>query len=151
MNQWLNLREIKQSIPIEAVLGHYHWKYLRRRGDRVQGCCPIHRGQRADAFCVDLRNNGFHCFSCQAHGGVLDLVVAMEHCSLRQAGLLLPVYGVNLLRFAQKCPKIEDSSQSCLHQSLDSPKSVLSPPAVLARSEERRVGKECRSRWSPYH
>ena len=22
---------------------------------------------------------------------------------------------------------------------------------MLARSEERRVGKECRSRWSPYH
>ena len=21
----------------------------------------------------------------------------------------------------------------------------------MARSEERRVGKECRSRWSPYH
>ena len=24
-------------------------------------------------------------------------------------------------------------------------------PADIARSEERRVGKECRSRWSPYH
>ena len=23
--------------------------------------------------------------------------------------------------------------------------------AVVARSEERRVGEECRSRWSPYH
>ena len=23
--------------------------------------------------------------------------------------------------------------------------------AVETRSEERRVGKECRSRWSPYH
>ena len=23
--------------------------------------------------------------------------------------------------------------------------------ATLLRSEERRVGKECRSRWSPYH
>ena len=23
--------------------------------------------------------------------------------------------------------------------------------AVSSRSEERRVGKECRSRWSPYH
>ena len=23
--------------------------------------------------------------------------------------------------------------------------------ALKARSEERRVGKECRSRWSPYH
>ena len=22
---------------------------------------------------------------------------------------------------------------------------------MLSRSEERRVGKECRSRWSPYH
>ena len=36
---------------------------------------------------------------------------------------------------------------------------VTSPPAVTLtltalyanRSEERRVGKECRSRWSPYH
>ena len=25
------------------------------------------------------------------------------------------------------------------------------PALDLARSEERRVGKECRSRWSPYH
>ena len=24
-------------------------------------------------------------------------------------------------------------------------------PSSIARSEERRVGKECRSRWSPYH
>src|SRR4051812_4214797 len=24
-------------------------------------------------------------------------------------------------------------------------------PEEIARSEERRVGKECRSRWSPYH
>ena len=28
---------------------------------------------------------------------------------------------------------------------------LLSFPNLLARSEERRVGKECRSRWSPYH
>ena len=27
----------------------------------------------------------------------------------------------------------------------------LSDPAKAERSEERRVGKECRSRWSPYH
>ena len=24
-------------------------------------------------------------------------------------------------------------------------------PPIYSRSEERRVGKECRSRWSPYH
>ena len=25
------------------------------------------------------------------------------------------------------------------------------PDKLIDRSEERRVGKECRSRWSPYH
>ena len=25
------------------------------------------------------------------------------------------------------------------------------PLTIAGRSEERRVGKECRSRWSPYH
>ena len=28
---------------------------------------------------------------------------------------------------------------------------ALERAAVRARSEERRVGKECRSQWSPYH
>src|SRR5690242_21206835 len=30
-------------------------------------------------------------------------------------------------------------------------KPVAREGSVLLRSEERRVGKECRSRWSPYH
>ena len=28
---------------------------------------------------------------------------------------------------------------------------IASKLGVTKRSEERRVGKECRSRWSPYH
>ncbi len=28
---------------------------------------------------------------------------------------------------------------------------IISAISILTRSEERRVGKECRSRWSPYH
>src|SRR3989442_9432647 len=31
------------------------------------------------------------------------------------------------------------------------PGGVLTGEQYLVRSEERRVGKECRSRWSPYH
>ena len=30
-------------------------------------------------------------------------------------------------------------------------KQILDDIKPEARSEERRVGKECRSRWSPYH
>src|SRR5256886_12043651 len=32
-----------------------------------------------------------------------------------------------------------------------SAKAVINPRKYDHRSEERRVGKECRSRWSPYH
>ena len=31
------------------------------------------------------------------------------------------------------------------------PSIKIEKPNTLQRSEERRVGKECRSRWSPYH
>ena len=31
------------------------------------------------------------------------------------------------------------------------PHSAVATPNASGRSEERRVGKECRSRWSPYH
>ena len=34
---------------------------------------------------------------------------------------------------------------------LDALNTVLKTDSILTRSEERRVGKECRSRWSPYH
>ena len=33
----------------------------------------------------------------------------------------------------------------------DGPELQLNFKAFIVRSEERRVGKECRSRWSPYH
>ena len=35
--------------------------------------------------------------------------------------------------------------------SLDAAIYIKDGYAMLPRSEERRVGKECRSRWSPYH
>ena len=35
--------------------------------------------------------------------------------------------------------------------SLATSRSIVICLARLGRSEERRVGKECRSRWSPYH
>src|SRR5687767_15875479 len=43
---------------------------------------------------------------------------------------------------------------TALPRTLRKLKSGLKPTALSAigvRSEERRVGKECRSRWSPYH
>src|SRR2546429_4044833 len=41
-------------------------------------------------------------------------------------------------------------TQLAAHHELWPPSGSRATP-VRARSEERRVGKECRSRWSPYH
>src|SRR3712207_4603764 len=38
-----------------------------------------------------------------------------------------------------------------LEMLLRNPGRVLTRGQLIDRSEERRVGKECRSRWSPYH
>ena len=38
-----------------------------------------------------------------------------------------------------------------VRQQSQQPKDVRQSPLHVQRSEERRVGKECRSRWSPYH
>ena len=41
------------------------------------------------------------------------------------------------------------------YRTTDLPLIFVNDPAIVGlgvkRSEERRVGKECRSRWSPYH
>jgi len=55
----------------------------------LRGAVRFTAGNGEDTFHADLRQSGFHCFSCQAHGNVLDLVAALERCSLRQAALSL--------------------------------------------------------------
>src|SRR6266850_1985244 len=61
----------------------------------------------------------------------------------------LDQFGVNLTRLAPGA----QSSQRHWHEAEDELVYILEGEVVLCenRSEERRVGKECRSRWSPYH
>jgi DNA primase len=90
MSAWVDFHLIKEAVSLTTVLEHYQWKSVRGRGaEHLQGRCPIHGGHRPDAFHVDLRRRVFHCFSCQACGSVLDLVAAIESCSICQAALWL--------------------------------------------------------------
>jgi DNA primase len=86
---WVDFRAVKQAVNLEAVLRYYQIPALRRRGDRLEGPCPLHRGEREDSFRVHLRRNVFHCFACEAQGNVLDFVAALEECSIREAALRL--------------------------------------------------------------
>jgi DNA primase len=88
-SNWVDFSAVKRAVNLETVLGHYQVQGLRRRGDQLQGRCPIHRGRRDDSFRAHLTRNVFHCFACQASGNVLDFVAAMERCSIREAALRL--------------------------------------------------------------
>lgn len=85
----MDFAAVKRAVSLEAVLRYYQVPGLRRRRDQLQGRCPIHRGKRDDSFRAHLAKNAFQCFACQARGNVLDFVVAMEKCSIREAALRL--------------------------------------------------------------
>ena len=60
-----------------------------------------------------------------------------------------------LVEFSRMCQKVEADTliEDTVHKLIIDGKSVMGMMTVTLnqRSEERRVGKECRSRWSPYH
>ena len=47
-------------------------------------------------------------------------------------------------------PIVDNNMESFEKQSVELSEDILQFTEMF-RSEERRVGKECRSRWSPYH
>ena len=49
------------------------------------------------------------------------------------------------------CQTAPKEDYSWIKKGLDVASAQLQLSAEEVRSEERRVGKECRSRWSPYH
>ena len=55
-----------------------------------------------------------------------------------------------LLDVVEDMRSLADSLQS-LADAMTQGEAPEAEPVQKARSEERRVGKECRSRWSPYH
>jgi DNA primase len=85
---WVDFRAVKDAVTIEQVLGRYGVK-LKRSGKELRGRCPVHNGEGTDTFHANTDKNAFHCFSCNAKGNVLDLVAAIEKCSVRDAALRL--------------------------------------------------------------
>ena len=88
MRDWVSFSEVKKRVKLDRVLRSYGVDWLRPSGEQqYRGRCPIHQGQGTEAFHAHLGRNVFHCFACGAGGNVLDFVVAMEGCSMRDAAL----------------------------------------------------------------
>src|SRR5204862_5500343 len=89
---------------------------------------------RPPGWGVALHSHFSFYFFFQAEDGIRDLyVTGVQTCALPIFSLLLPI-GSDSLR--------EEAAEII---------PILLRRTDESRSEERRVGKECRSRWSPHH
>ena len=88
---------------------------------------------------------------------VIELLIAYHPKVLR---ILLGEYEPTLLELAEivrnasepdERARVASGSRSKQLAALMRGESIQDAVDKLLRSEERRVGKECRSRWSPYH
>src|SRR2546430_4829669 len=94
-------------------------------------------------------------FFFQAEDGIRDLTVTgVQTCALpiyrvAECNREFPIYGT----FFDTCTRTTFTDTVHIHVDPCGPPTALGPTISCAglRSEERRVGKECRSRWSPYH
>src|SRR2546427_6022100 len=84
----------------------------------------------------------FIFFFFQAEDGIRDLTVTgVQTCALP----------ISFCKHDERLPRSHGMLAERVGQrGLPRGSERLGQPA-LTRSEERRVGKECRSRWSPYH
>src|SRR5258708_24109415 len=95
-------------------------------------------------------------FFFQAEDGIRDdLVTGVQTCALPISRLLgsreLAALDPSNRALQERIWAIEDekAAQSAAYDMFR--RAVDRDREELQRSEERRVGKECRSRWSPYH
>src|SRR5256885_11910402 len=96
----------------------------------------------------------YSCFFFQAEDGIRDYkVTGVQTCALPISGASRVAVMLATATFVLQTSVADDPVR---HRSLASAQAVATkasahPERIALRSEERRVGKECRSRWSPYH
>src|SRR5256886_10828596 len=116
-----------------------------RRGDRVATLCWNQYEHLEAYFGIPLAGMVLHTINPRLHPTDLTYIVNdAEDRVLIIDDTLLPV----LEKFRAD---VRIAHIVVIEHGAKAPAGTIGYETLLARSEERRVGKECRSRWSPYH
>lgn len=63
---------------------NYYKGKLKRNGGRLFGICPVHT-EKSGSFVIYSEQKKWHCFGCGARGDTIDLVMATECLSFKEA------------------------------------------------------------------
>src|SRR3989441_7229135 len=128
------------------ILRHPYVKSGQAIGKLVEYC-----GDAVESLSVDERATMTNMTA--EVGGFTGYVVPDE----RTVAYLMEYRGMSRRDAAALCRDLASDPDAEYSEVIESEASAIRPMIALpgdpgnGRSEERRVGKECRSRWSPYH
>src|SRR5256885_4762178 len=109
----------------------------------LKACLPVEYGGLHPK--LDVRTLCIARETLAFRDGLADFALAMQGLGTGSISL----YGTPELK-ARYLPPVRDGKAIAAF-ALSEPEGGSDVAAMATRSEERRVGKECRSRWSPYH
>jgi len=120
--QWMDFPLIRLQANFVTVLASYGIALSRQQG-QVTVLCPFH-SDHTPSLSINLDNNMFHCFACQAGGDILDFVARIENVRLVQAAE----------RVAKVCGVVLDGTKSLSNR----------PPDRSRRSNKTQI-KRCQN------
>src|SRR5256885_7490551 len=129
--------------------------YIRRTRSLYYACKTIMYYVFSVSILLNVVSFDFVFFFFQAEDGIRDYkVTGVQTCAL-------PIYFPGRLgdELFEPCAQVKDSRRgddgqfvaTLIGGGAENGPKENPRVGVRRRSEERRVGKECRSRWSPYH
>ncbi len=77
-----SIRRVAEANDIVEVIATY--LPLKRAGSAFKGLCPFHK-EKTPSFTVNPARQSYHCFGCQAGGGVIRFVMDYERISFTDA------------------------------------------------------------------
>src|SRR5579872_5456590 len=102
---WVSFDEIKKVVTLQMAIEHYGIQLRRVNATTLRGQCPLptHGSEKSkESFTATLNKGVGGAWACQSQscaksrgrigGNVLDLVAAIERCSIRDAAIKLQTW-----------------------------------------------------------
>lgn len=92
MSAYIDFAEVKKRVSIADVLSMLGIE-LKKAGNQLRGCCPIHKGDNDRQFVVTPAKNVWYCFgNCDGGGDIIELVSKVKQITQKEAAQTIALH-----------------------------------------------------------